>query len=203
MEGYKYDVDVLSRALDYKNYRLIIDKLLAEGKTSGEDHSPFMVSYTHKNVERMEALDAQVEITDVLVAHLRQLKSKYIFLVLTEAWCGDAAQIIPVLDKIAEASEGKITLRLIWRDTNPDIMQRHLTNGGKSIPKLILIKEENLQEISNWGPRPDVLQALANDWKNAPGYSLKSWAEKLHMWYAENKTAEIQKEIGELLRDCD
>ena len=200
MEEYRYDEDFLSKAMDYREYRKVIDELLAEGKTSGEDHSPFMVSYTHKNVERMEILDAEAEITDELLAQLRELKSTYIFLVLTEAWCGDASQIIPVLHKIAEASEGKITLRLIWRDTNPDIMQRHLTHGGKSIPKLILIKEENLQEISNWGPRPDVLQNLANDWKNEPDYTLKSWANKLHVWYAENKTAEIQREIGELLK---
>jgi len=178
MEGYKYNADLLSSTIEYEDYRRIIDDLLAEGKTSGEDHSPFMINYTRKNVERMQTLDGRVEITDTLKEQLHQLKSNYIFLVLTEAWCGDASQIIPVLPKIAEVSEGKIALKLIWRDENPEIMQRHLTNGGKSIPKLILINKENLHEISNWGPRPDVLQELANEWKNEPDYSLKKVGRK-------------------------
>lgn len=201
MEKYKYNANSLPQALNYEDYRKIIDDLLAQGKTSGEDHSPFMISYTHKNVERMQALDRQIQITDTLKETIGQLKSNCIFLVLTEAWCGDASQIIPVLDKIAEASEGKIELQLIWRDQNPEIMQRHLTNGGKSIPKLILINKENLEEIGKWGPRPNVLQELAAEWKNQPDYSLKSWAEKLHVWYAGDKTSEIQKEIGDLLKE--
>ncbi len=199
MEEYRYNTQKLG-TLNYKDYRRVIDELLAQNKTSGEDHSPFMVSYTRKNVERMQALEENVEIFNTLKDQVHQLKSNYIFLVLTEAWCGDAAQIIPVLDKIADASEGKIELQLIWRDENPEIMQKHLTQGGKSIPKLILIDKENLQAISDWGPRPEVLQELANEWKNEADYTLKSWAEKLHIWYAENKTSEIQEEISELLR---
>lgn len=201
MKKYTYNLESLPNAINYNVYREIIDKLLLEGKTSGEDHSPFMVSYTRKNVERMNLLDDNIIITDSLVNKLKGLKANYIFLVLTEAWCGDAAQIVPVLNEIAKRSDGKIDLQLIWRDKNPEIMERHLTNGGKSIPKLIIINKENLQEISNWGPRPDVLQALATKWKNEPDYSLKIWADKLHAWYTENKTIEIQKEIEDLLEN--
>lgn len=201
MEKYKYNPTLISEAIDYSTYLETIDNLLADGKTSGADHSAFMVSYTRKNVERMQLLDGHLEIIPQLQEALKKLKSQYIFLVLTEAWCGDASQVIPVLQKIAEFSDGKIELKLIWRDENPEVMDRHLTNGGKSIPKLIIIKKENLEEISNWGPRPDVLQQLATEWKNLPDFSLKIWSDKLHQWYAENKTVEIQKEISELLKE--
>ena len=59
------------------------------------------------------------------------------WLVLTEAWCGDAAQSLPIINKMAEVSDN-ITLRLILRDENLDVMDQFLQNGrSRSIPKLI------------------------------------------------------------------
>ena len=69
---------------------------------------------------------------------MSQLKDNFTLLVLAEGWCGDAAQILPVINKIAEYSS-LIDLKVVCRDENPELMDQFLTNGSKSIPKVIII----------------------------------------------------------------
>ena len=53
-------------------------------------------------------------------------------LVIAEDWCGDAANTIPVLAKWAEQVEG-LELRIIPRDEHPQVMDRYLTDGSRSL----------------------------------------------------------------------
>lgn len=192
------DSNILEKAISYEVYRDITNRLLAENKTSGDNHSSFMVDYTRMNVERMNHLDSTTVLKKETLTALEELSGSYIFLVLTESWCGDASQIIPVLDKIAEASKNKIDLKLVWRDENLDLMDQYLTNGGRSIPKLIVLEKETLREIGIWGPRPEVLQELFNIWKEQ-GMDIKEISGKLHNWYSENKTEAIQDELVKMI----
>src|SRR5699024_4699032 len=125
--------DIIENAMDYEAYREMIDDLLAEGKTTGDNHDDEMIEYTRMNVQRMKRLDKQVELTDDLKDVLQENDRELIWLVLTEAWCGDAAQNIPVLAKMAQESD-KITLKLVLRDEHPDIMDQYLTNGDVQFP---------------------------------------------------------------------
>src|SRR5699024_633694 len=109
---------------------------LAECKTTGHNHADEMIGYSRMNVQRMKRLDKQVELTDELTNALQENDRELIWLGLTEAWCGDAAQNIPVIAKMARESD-RLTLRLILRDEHIDIMDQYLTNGGRSIPKLV------------------------------------------------------------------
>ena len=68
-------------------------------------------------------------------------------MVISEGWCGDAAQILPVINKMALVSN-KIEFRIVLRDENPALMDAFLTNGGKAIPKVIMIDNESGEVIN-------------------------------------------------------
>lgn len=190
--------EIVNQAMDYDEYRTLIDKLLDKDKTTGTNHSKEMVHYTQMNVQRMNRLDKQIELSESLKQELDQVNSPWVWLVLTEAWCGDAAQNIPAIVKMAERNEN-IDLRFILRDQHLDIMDEYLTNGGRSIPKLICLDAEQLDEIGTWGPRPADIQEQAMKWKDDPNISKKEWPQKLHKRYTENRTHDIQSEFEELI----
>lgn len=192
--------EVIEDSYTYRAYREMIDNLLEEEKTTGDNHSEAMVHYTKMNVQRMSRWDKRIELKDSLVNELNTLDGQWIWLVLTEAWCGDAAQNIPAIVKMAEESDS-IDIRFILRDQHLDIMDEYLTNGGRSIPKLICLDADTLEEIGTWGPRPEAAQNKAMEWKNDESVSKEEWAEKLHKWYAKNRNEELQKEFEKLINE--
>ena len=191
--------EVLKSTYDYQEYRDKIDELLADNKTTGENHSEAMIHYTTMNVHRMKRLDKQITLDEELRERIQKIDREMVWLVLTEAWCGDAAQIIPLLEKMAEGSE-KITLKFILRDENLEIMDQFLTHGrSRSIPKLICLDAETLEVLGGWGPRPEDAQELFNGARNIPNIASQEVAERLHKWYATNKTKSTQEELLSLL----
>jgi hypothetical protein len=192
--------EIISKAMDYDEYRRMIDELLAQDKTTGDNHSEEMVHYTRMNVQRMNRLDKRVELADLLAEELNEIDKDWVWLVLTEAWCGDAAQNIPAIKKIADESEN-IEIKFILRDEHLDIMDEYLTNGGRSIPKLICLDADTLEEIGTWGPRPEAAQKKAMEWKDNEDISKEEWAKKLHKWYKKDKTKELQSEFKELVSE--
>jgi hypothetical protein len=192
--------ETINEAMDYDDYRQMIDELVEQDKTTGENHSEEMVYCTKMNVQRMNRLDKRIELADSLVKELNELDEKWIWLVLTEAWCGDAAQNISPIVKIAKESDN-IDVKFILRDEHLDIMDRYLTNGGRSIPKLICLDAETFEEMGSWGPRPEAAQEKAMEWKNDEDISKEEWAKKLHKWYAKNRTKELQSEFKELISE--
>ncbi|MDZ7715776.1 MAG: thioredoxin family protein [Balneolaceae bacterium] len=190
--------EIIEESMSYSEYRKLIDELLEEGKTTSGDDSDEILHYTRMNIQRMNRLDKRTELNDTLLRKISALDSQWIWLVLTEGWCGDAAQNVPVLNKIAETS-ANIDIRFILRDKHLDIMDEYLTNGGRSIPKLICLDANTLEEIGTWGPRPAVIQEKAMEWKDDDSITKEEWAEKLHKWYAEDSTQELQDEFTELI----
>lgn len=185
------------RALEYSNYRKAIDEMLEEGRTSGPNQSEAMLEYTRLNVQRMRRWEKTFQLAPELEQALAVQDQKENWLVITEAWCGDAAQIVPALAKIAEQSSN-ISMRLIWRDEYPELINQYLTNGvSKSIPVLIRL-DENFAPIGKWGPRPATAQAMFVRHKEEGTDPLKA-KEDLHLWYARNKQQELQQEIQALL----
>lgn len=187
-----------NEGISYPDYREMIDRLLAEGKTTGNDHSEAMLHYAKMNVQRMKRVEKTTILSEELLALIQQVKGHYHFLVITEGWCGDAAQIVPVLNKIAETSAGKFDLRLVLRDENLPLIDAHLTNGGRAIPVLLVLDQQKELILPKWGPRPAVLQAQLAEWKKE-GVEMPELAEKLHGWYAKDKTQHVQAELARLI----
>jgi len=186
------------QGIDYKTYRQLVDKLLAEGHTTGPDHSEAMLHYSKMNVQRMSRVDKTASLNNELSSAIEHLKEKYKLLVITEGWCGDAAQIIPIFNKMALAAPGKFELKFVLRDKNLPLIDAHLTNGGRAIPVLLILDETAEKVLASWAPRPQVLQALLKDWKKESTDMLLI-AEKLHGWYAKDKTQTTQAELSGLL----
>ena len=153
--------------------------------------------YIPMNLQRSKRILKTFQLQDSLKETLRNLNHKINWLVISEHWCGDASQIMPVIHSIAEASEGKINLKIVYRDSN-ELINHHLTNGGKSIPKIVQLDEE-FNFLKEWGPRPILAQQLIDELK-ASGTELQEVIEKIHKWYADDKTVLTQKEIEELLK---
>ncbi len=190
---------IIENAYDYTEYRELIDNQLERNKTTGENHSEKMLHYTKMNVHRMRRLDKQIELKDELIKQLEDLDRSLIWLVLTEGWCGDAAQIVPVIQKMADQTK-KIQARYILRDENLDIMDQFLTDGrSRSIPKLICLDSKTLEVLGEWGPRPSVAQQLFKDMRASEEYTSRERAEILHKWYADDKTHSVQNEFVPLI----
>lgn len=185
------------QGMDYLTYRALIDKLLLEGKATGD--VTYDLHYTKMNVQRMSRVDKTINLTDELTLTINQLKVNYKFLVITEGWCGDAAQIVPVFNKIATASLGKIDLKFVLRDKNLPLIDTHLTNGGRAIPVLLVLNETGDEVLASWAPRPQVLQELLKEWRKETT-EMAILSEKLHSWYAKDKTQSTQAELNALLK---
>lgn len=186
--------------MSYEQYRKLINDLMAENKTTGNNHSEDILQYTRMNIFRMDRLDKTITtLHPELMEALQNVPHKLIWLVLTEGWCGDAAQIIPALAKMAEYSPN-IDLMLLLRDENLELMDRYLTNGTRSIPKLICLRADTLKELGTWGPRPAPAQQLWYDHQANPLGDYKDFAERLHTWYTKDKTETIQQELLPLIK---
>jgi len=191
---------MLASAMSYDTYmRLLID-LMAEEKTTGNDQSEAMVGYGKMNVQRMKRLNKTIQLQPELLEVLTSFNRKVTFLVLTEGWCGDAAQNIPVLHKIAEQAEN-IELKLLLRDQNLPVMDAFLTNGGRSIPKLIAVDTNSLAVIGTWGPRPEAAQFMVSEFKKIKDGDYSEFVKEVQLWYARDKTIAMQKELIALLKD--
>jgi hypothetical protein len=153
--------------------------------------------YISLNQHRMHRVEKTFAISDTLTQEVQNLKNKTYWLVLTEHWCGDASQILPALHKIESVSEGKIEMKLVYRDQNLPLMDQYLTNNGRAIPKLIQL-DSKYNVIGVWGPRPATAQKLVSDLKSNPA-TAANYANQLHLWYAKDKQKSLEIEISELL----
>ena len=187
----------ISKGVSYETYKNTIDELLSNNKTTGEDHSESMLDYTKLNVQRMNKWDKIFKPNEKLVRLVKAIDKPTYWIVLTEAWCGDAAQNLPIIAGLASLNLN-ISLKLLLRDENPDVMDAYLTNGGRSIPKLI-VADENLTVMNTWGPRPQPVQDILMEMKDKGDFSYDEFGIEAHTWYAKDRTMTLQKELIELL----
>lgn len=189
----------IKNGFTYEEYRQMGKDLVGQGKTTGLNQSETYVSFSKLNNQRMERLDKTVSISPELQAVIKKIKRPMVWVVLTELWCGDAAQNVPVFAKMEEVKRGKVRLALLLRDENPEIMDAYLTNGGKSIPKLVALDAETLEELFTWGPRPKEAQQIMNDYKAAGSPADVDYKKDIQVWYIKNHSQALQQEFEELL----
>ncbi|TDB69155.1 thioredoxin family protein [Arundinibacter roseus] len=182
----------------YTEYLALMDQVVAQKQTTGPKQSPELAEYTRLNQYRMHRLDKTLVLDPVLQQLVFQIATPQTWYVLTEAWCGDAAQNLPVIAKVAQVNPN-ITLTLLLRDEHPELMDAYLTHGGRSIPKLIAMDNSG-QELFTWGPRPQALQELVEEHKKNPVKSYPEFLEDVQRWYNADKTQSVQLELTELLK---
>jgi len=191
----------VNEGLSYAQYRDLIDSLLKNGQTTGEDHSEAMLHYSKMNVQRMNRVDKTAVLNEHFVQAIHKLNNKLSLLVISEGWCGDAAQIVPLFDKMTQLAPDKFSLRFVLRDQNLPLIDAHLTNGGRAIPVLLVLDAQG-ELLAKWGPRPEVLQHLLGEWKTEIS-DMFELAERLHLWYARDKTQTTQEELAILFTNLE
>lgn len=188
----------LKNSVSYQEYRTKVSKLIREGKSTGNEQSADLLHYSELNEVRMNRLEKTLKIDAEVLENLQKLKSKQTWLVISEGWCGDAAQILPIIKLMAEASEN-IDLKIVFRDENDNLINQYLTNGSRSIPKLIIL-DENLEIINHWGPRPEAAKNLILDYKAQHGIVDEPAKIALQKWYLDDKGISTMKEIISILQ---
>ena len=188
----------IDKSMSFEEFYQLVEKLAHEEGTTGENQSDVMVNYTKLNFSRMKRILKTTPISEDVINTVECLNEKITWIILAESWCGDAAQNIPVFAKIAEANSN-INLRILLRDENPELMNQYLTNGGKSIPKLICL-DETLNELGTWGPRPKFLQDWLYENKANPTMKMEDLKKEFQVWYIKDKGQTLQKEMILLMK---
>ncbi len=204
----KIDLPVLENSMSYEAYIENVNALIAQGKASTNDdlNDEEHLHFAQLNLTRMKRLDKTTHLSESTMDALSKWTLPFYFLVISEGWCGDASQILPVVHKIAE-SNPQIKMRVIYRDEHLDIMNRYLNNGGRAIPMVLIVSQRDGSVLGKYGPRPDAVaqimtarkvleKQLPADEQKAFFAESKTLAQK---WYNDNKTIDIQNELMAVL----
>lgn len=184
---------ISENAISYPEYRTLVHDLLSVGKSTGPIQSEALTNYSLLNDRRMKRLDKTIKISDETKAVFKSITEKQTWLVLTEGWCGDAAQNLPVIQKLATENEN-IALKIVLRDEYLELMDLFLTNGGRSIPKVIVLDAQNNVQHT-WGPRPTLATKMMTDYKAKNGSIDAQFKQDLQVWYNKNKGQSVQEDF--------
>ncbi|TDD99333.1 thioredoxin family protein [Flavobacterium cellulosilyticum] len=182
----------------YLEFRKLIADLLLEGKSTGNKQSEELTYNSKLNDIRMNHLDEIITVSEENILKLNSLQKEYIWLVIAEGWCADGAQIIPILNKMAVASQ-RIDLKIALKSENEDLLNLFVTNGENSIPKVIVIAKQTAAVMGSWGPRPQGAVDLMQNYKIKHGVIDEAAKTDLQMWYLNDKGISIQDELIKLL----
>ena len=188
----------LIKAISYTEYRNLVDRLVSENATTGATKTETLIAYTKLNDRRMKRWDKTLKIPLTFEEKIKSVNTKITWLVITESWCGDAAHVLPVMNKISKMNEN-INFKVVLRDENEALMNQFLTNGNKSIPKLIMIDNRTNDVVSTYGPRPNSVTKLVNDFKNEHGSLTPEFKESLQVWYNKDKGQSTLEDLTQLL----
>jgi hypothetical protein len=163
----------------------------------GETFAEFMARPT-TNHEMWVALYKRVTIPIEISARVEALGGHWHLLVLSEDWCGDAVNIVPIVAKLTE-SVSDMDMRILARDENLDIMDSHLTGTSRSIPIVILLNQK-FQECGWWGPRPRALQK----WVKEKGMQMPidERYREIRTFYARDHGLTTMEELVAMLEEC-
>lgn len=147
-----------------------------------------------KNRELWRGVYERAKVPDELAAAARATGDHWNLVALTEDWCGDAVNTLPVVARLAEAAGW--SLRVMERDQNPDLMDAHLTGEhSRSIP-VVIVYDDDFNEIAWWGPRPDSIQRWVLD--NLEMDSGERYRE-VRRFYAKDKGASTLRELLDVM----
>ncbi|MFK8045213.1 MAG: thioredoxin family protein [Crocinitomicaceae bacterium] len=186
----------IESSMSYAAYESLVKDLYEKGLSTTKGGPDSLLEYTKLNISRMKRLGKTTKLSAEVIAKMKTINRPITWLVLSEGWCGDAAQNLPVINALAEQND-QIDLKIVLRDENPELMQAFLTNGNMAIPKLIQI--ENDEVTNTWGPRPAVAAKMVIDYKAAHGALTPEFKTDLQVWYNQDKGVNTIADILKLL----
>jgi len=190
--------DGLDNSMSYVEYRELVMTKVENNSNTGHEVTEALANYTMLNNKRMKRWDKTIKIGEGVADAIKHKKFNQTWIVITESWCGDAAHVIPVINKIAELNEG-INFRVVLRDDNEALMDQFLTNGSKSIAKLIILDTTTKDVIATYGPRPSTATLLVNDYKAKYGILTPEFKEELQQWYNKDKGQTVIADLVSLI----
>jgi hypothetical protein len=187
-----------ANTISYQEYRERTSQDLSayESGVTPERRADYM-GHVKLNEARVNRIEKTYQVSDEIIDVMRQCTTPQHWLVITEDWCGDSAQNLPYIVKIAECSP-MISLRILLRDDNLDVIDKYQTNGTRSIPKLVSF-DNNGNELFTWGPRPQEGADLVARLKSQ-GMDKDTFLAELQKWYSQNKGQAVSNEISTLIR---
>lgn len=188
----------ITKSMSYQDYRTLVAKLVEEDGTTGPNQTEALIEYTKMNDRRMKRWDKTLKISEEAQAQISNNEKPMTWLVLTESWCGDAAHVMPAINKVTELNEN-IDFKVVLRDENEGLMDAFLTNGGRSIPKLILLDKVTNEVIDTFGPRPSTATQMVVDYKTEHGQLTPEFKEDLQRWYNKDKGQTVVSDLANLL----
>lgn len=177
---------VIGESMTWEGYLNKIDRLLSEGLSTGLVQTPELLEKSKLNRHRIQRILKTTSVPVEIARLFRQLPSEIHFLVITEGWCGDAAQLLPCFNLLSESEPASDRVRYVLRDET-DYINDFLTNGSRSIPVIIAYDHLNGKVISSWGPRPQSISAWYSKLKSENNLSKDELSYQLHARYSKDR----------------
>jgi len=198
IEQIKLVKEALPKAMSYQEYKQLVEQHVQDGTNSGAEVTASLADYTMLNHRRMKRLSKTIKLQPEAILAAVGRKTPIDWLVITESWCGDAAQSTPIMEKFANENPN-ITFKVVLRDQFPSLIEAFLTNGAQSIPKLIAYDSQNEMILGDWGPRPTMANQLVAEYKAAHGGLSPEFKQDLQIWYNKDKGHDIANDLKNLL----
>ncbi|MDQ0108792.1 hypothetical protein J2T02_003932 [Chitinophaga terrae (ex Kim and Jung 2007)] len=183
--------------MDFAAYLDVFEKILHDPAPKKPYDNPDYFNYAKLNWSRMHRWLKQAKLAPEAQEAVMQVKAPQQWIIITEPWCGDAAHSVPLMELIA-AMNPLISVDYQLRDSPPFLIDNYLTNGGKSIPKLIIRNSEG-KDLGTWGPRPAECQALYNS-LTAEKADFETLKTALQKWYNKDQGQAIMAELTAVIR---
>ena len=189
--------EAINSSQTYQQYKELVASHVQSNSNTGPEVTEALANYTVLTDRRMKRLDKTLTVPKQAVTALAKVNTKVTWLVLTESWCGDAAQSMPMMDKFTQLNNN-IDLKVVLRDSNLELMDQFLTNGSRYIPKLIAINEQD-EVVGTWGPRPSLATQMVADYKATHGVLTPEFKKDLQVWYNKDKALNVAQDLMDLL----
>jgi hypothetical protein len=132
-----------------------------------------------RNREQLEQNEKDLQLTPADAQAFSNLPQAVNVLALAEDWCGDVIANLPIIGRVADASGGKLNLRVLLRDQQPgeQVMDEHLNKGQyKSIPTVIFL-DGDFKELGVWVERPESVTKLREEKRLALYAAHPEWGD--------------------------
>ncbi|RFM26392.1 thioredoxin family protein [Deminuibacter soli] len=178
--------------MNFDTYQQTFRDILNNTAPPAPYDKPEYINYTRLNWTRQQRWLKHGVLNTNLATAINNIQEEQLWTIITEPWCGDAAHTIPFIHRLT-AAQPLITTDYHLRDTPPFLIEHYLTNGTKSIPRLIIADRHN-KDLAIWGPRPATCQLLYRKLTDAhaPNEEKKI---ALQQWYNEDKGVSFQAEL--------